>query len=750
MPPGPDRADYRTLVERMPAIVYVADAGPSGRWHYVNGQIEAVLGYRAEEWLADPGLWQARLHPDDRDRVLAIEVAAQEGTPGVAPAVSAAIAAAAAEYRMLHRDGHVVWVRDDSHLVPDDRGQLRWHGVLSDITARKRVEADAERRAAQQAAVARLGEHALEGADIGSLMNETGAEAARLLDAEISAVLELSADGQELVLRAGAGWDEQAFDTAGVPAQASHSGFALKLGRPVVVDHWDTEERFERPALWREMGTCSGVAVVIEGRDGPFGVLNVQTREPRDFSASDVDFVQSLANVLADALQRQSTEDEIRFQALHDPLTGLPNRVLFLDRIGHALARLDRRGSAMAVLFVDLDNFKLVNDSLGHQAGDELLCGVAPRLTHALRPSDTVARFGGDEFGVLLEDISGAREATQIAERIAAAFARPFLIGETDHFVTASTGIAVADGAGAQAEALIRDADAAMYRAKQRGPARYELFDEVMRATAVGRMRVENELRRAIEREELRVHYQPIVALGDGSVMGVEALLRWEHPERGLVGPAEFIPVAEDSGLIEEIGGWVLDVACRQAVKWQAERPDAAPLAMSVNLSARQASQRELPVIVARVLESTGLQPSSLQLEITETMLLEEVDAPAGTLSALHALGVRLVLDDFGTGYSSLGYLKRLPLDGLKIDRSFVAGLASEEGDRAIVTAVLGMAAALSLGVTAEGVETAEQLAELEALGCRQAQGFYFACAVPAQEIGAILRDGPPWRAHSA
>jgi diguanylate cyclase (GGDEF)-like protein/PAS domain S-box-containing protein len=735
-------AGYRALVERLPTVVYIADAGVTGRWHYVSPQIQSMLGFAREDFLSDPYLWVNQLHAGDRDRVVADETSAElDADPR-----TSALNPTASEYRMHRRDGGVVWIRDDALMAHDDRGRLRWYGVLSDITVRKQAEAEVERRAAQQASVARLGEHALEGADLAELMHEAVGEATRILDVEIGSVFELMPDGDALLLRSGLGWGEIG-KTRLPTGKRSQSGFTLQAGGPVVVTDWASEQRFDKPQAMRGQKTRSGLTVVIEGLEGPFGVLGVQSKELRDYSAGDIDFVQSLANVLADAIQRQTTEDDIRHRALHDSLTGLPNRVLFLDRLGHALASARRRRSGVAVLFLDLDHFKLVNDSLGHQAGDELLVAVAPRLTQAVRPSDTVARFGGDEFGILLEELSSERDAAEVAERIAANFARPFVLGANEHFVTASIGIAVADNGDVLPETLIRDADSAMYRAKERGRARYELFDEVMRARAVARLRVENDLRRAIERRELRLEYQPMVSLSDGSIVGVEALVRWQHPERGLVAPGEFIPVAEECGLIEPIGRWVLEEALRQAGQWHGASPDAAPVGISVNLSARQVAQQDLPAGVERLLHATGVDPGCLSLEITETVVLDEAELLGDTLRALRAMGVRLVLDDFGTGYSSLGYLHRLPLDALKVDRSFIDGLGTEPRDSAIVKAVVGMAQALSLGVIAEGVETEVQLAELRRLGCDQAQGFFFAPSVSAPQIAAMLRERTPFRA---
>jgi diguanylate cyclase (GGDEF)-like protein/PAS domain S-box-containing protein len=562
---GLSESQARDLVERLPAIVYVSETGVDGRWHYVSAQAEAILGFAPEEWLADPSLWAKQIHPDDRERVFAREAQLEE--PG-----------APEEYRMVHRDGRTVWVRDHAALLADELGQLRWHGVLSDITERKLAEAE------------------------------------------------------------------------------------LRLA-----------------------------------------------------------------------------EADLRYQAQHDALTGLPNRALVFEQLERARARSHEQ---VAVLLLDLDRFKLVNDSFGHAAGDALLVEIAPRLREALRPGDIVGRLGGDEFVLLLTDIADERVAVEVAERIVAALRRPFRLEGIEHFVTVSIGIAIGGGARALPGALIRDADAALYRAKERGRGRYEVFDRAMRVRTLARLSLENDLRRALQREELRVHYQPVVSLHDRSILGVEALVHWQHPERGLIAPAEFIPIAEDSGLIAAIGEWVLREACRQAAEWHAASPDAPPLAVSVNVSVRQITQRDLPGVVARALRDTGLDPHALCLEITETVILDDSDIANQALQALLALGVGMVLDDFGTGYSSLAYLTRLPIRGLKIDRSFVNRLGASERSTAIVTAILRMAEALAIEVTAEGVETTRQIEELQRLGCHRAQGFYFARPLPASELAALLR-GP-------
>jgi diguanylate cyclase (GGDEF)-like protein len=531
-----------------------------------------------------------------------------------------------------------------------------------------------------------------------------------------------------------------------VPAGlGSQSGYALLSGRPAVVTDWVHERRFERSQVLEGLGTTSGLTVVIEGRRGPFGALGFHSQAPRVFKQGDVDFVQALANVLGDVVERQLTDDDIRHRALHDPLTGLPNRLLFLDRVGQATERQRRRRDILtAVLVLDLDRFKLVNESLGHRAGDELLAAAAPRLKQAVRSADTVAHLSGDEFGILLEDITGEQDAIEMAERIAGVFARPFVLDGDEHFVTTSIGIALAEG-GERGEDLLRDADAAMHRAKERGRARYELFDEALRGRALSRLRVENDLRRALDRDELTLHYQPLVSLRDRQMVSVEALVRWDHPERGRISPADFIPVAEENGLIEPIGRWVLEHACRQAAEWCRARPDAAPLTMGVNLSAAQLANPALAQTVATALRVSGLDPSCLALELTESMLVGDTEQLSETLVALKALGLRLVLDDFGTGYSSLSYLTRLPLDSLKVDRSFVDGLGTESRDTAVTEAIIAMSRALSLRVVGEGAETEQQVAELARLGCDLVQGFYFSRPVEAEEITRMLTEGPAW-----
>jgi diguanylate cyclase (GGDEF)-like protein len=440
-----------------------------------------------------------------------------------------------------------------------------------------------------------------------------------------------------------------------------------------------------------------------------------------------------------DVTERELAAGELAFQASHDPLTGLPNRTLFLDRLEHALARSRRSAARLAVVFLDLDDFKVVNDTRGHDAGDQLLLALAPRLSAALRPGDTIARFGGDEFVVLCEDLSSDEDGIRIAERMAEACRRPVTIRGQRYEITASAGLAIGRGRAAGASDLLRDADTAMYRAKELGKGRIEVFDDGMRAQLVDRVGLESDLSGALERGELRLLYQPVISLNDERIAGVEALLRWEHPERGLLEPGEFIDVAESTGLIVPIGRWVIDEACRQAAEWSRRGSDGAPVHVSVNLSPRQVLHSDIAADVAASLRSSELDPSLLELEIEERVLLEDPQASGEVLDQLAKLGVRLVIDDFGSGYSSLSHLSRLMIDAVKIDRSLIGRIGRRDEAGAVVEAVLSMAGALDVGVTAEGVETTGQLSLLRSRGCEYAQGYLFSPPQDSERVSELL-----------
>ena len=449
----------------------------------------------------------------------------------------------------------------------------------------------------------------------------------------------------------------------------------------------------------------------------------------------------AVIGINTDITSRKAAEAALEHQALHDALTGLPNRTLFGDRLERAVVHADRRHQQVAVLFLDLDNFKVINDSLGHHAGDALLVEVAARLTSCVRGADTVARLGGDEFTILLEDLETEAEAEQVAARIGEVLrTTPYRVGDRDIFISASIGVALGAPSRTAPESLLRDADIAMYRSKSAGKARHSMVDSGMNRVASERLELEHDLRQALALGQLRVDYQPILSLLDGQVTEVEALLRWDRPGHGVVGPATFIPVAEETGLIVPIGRWVLDQACAQAATWQAEFPSNPPLVMSVNLSARQFQDPGLLADIRRTLHATRVDPRGLKLEITESVAMQDIDASVATLRALKAAGIRVAIDDFGTGYSALNYLKRLPVDTLKIDRSFVEGLGRDRLDAAIVQSVVALARTLELSVVGEGIESQAQAAKLRALGCDGGQGYLFARPEPAKAITTLLR----------
>ncbi len=556
-------------------------------------------------------------------------------------------------------------------------------------------------------------------------------------------MLELSPSGDELRLVAGVGWEPGTVRRAVIPAAPDHPvGRALRVGRPMVIEDAWAPGAPEVAALLRRRGVASGITVQISGRDGPWGALTAHSQRPRRFASDETDFLAAVANVVSGAVDRHRTEEEVRHAALHDALTGLPNRTLGLDRLEGALARRRRDGRDVAVLLLDLDLFKLVNDSYGHGIGDDLLVTLAPRLQDAVRPSDTVARLG----------------RRRVPRRLRAARRR----ARRDPGRRARRPRRVAADRAAQRRALHhrvdRDRDGRLRRPRHRDAdprrrrrhvpgegARARALRAVRRPPArarADRLRTETELRRALERDELRVVYQPVVDLADGSVVAVEALVRWQHPERGLLDPMEFVPVAEDSGLIEPLGRWVLEAACREGAALQKRFPRADPLLLCVNTSARQIADAAFPAEVAEIARRSGLAPGSLALEITETVLMEEAHAPVTVLAQMRDYGLRLMLDDFGTGYSSLGYLKRFPLDVVKVDRSFIAGLGHDEEDSAIVAAVISMAHTLGLSVVAEGVERAEQIEQLRRLRCDRVQGRLLARPLPAAELETLMAAG--------
>ena len=455
--------------------------------------------------------------------------------------------------------------------------------------------------------------------------------------------------------------------------------------------------------------------------------------------------LQEVLLVLEDATSRTKAEAELTLQTFQDRLTSLPNRTLFMERLQQSLLRVERKKTYAALLYVDLDRFKLVNDSLGHAVGDRLLVQVATRLRSCLRPEDTVARLGGDDFAVLFEDLSDVSGAITVAGRIHAAIKEPFQVGGEEVFTGCSMGLALTNRGLHSPGDLVRDAELAMYRAKAKGDGAVEIFDPSMNQKARERFRLEAELRHALERSEFLLNYQPLISFHTGRIEGWEALVRWKHPERGMVSPLDFIPLAEETGLILPIGQWVLEEACRQASDWQQRYPSDPPRMINVNLSMRQFQQKDLVEMVTTVLSNTHLKPRHLKLEITESVMMKDPDASIEAMQQFKSLNVNLVIDDFGTGYSSLSYLKRFPVDALKVDKSFVDRLGQDAEDTAIVEAIISLSKALGLRVTAEGIETREQFDRLRTMGCDQGQGYYMSRPLMPSAMEELLSKDPAW-----
>ncbi len=682
---------YRSMVELVPAVIYFAALGPHGRWHYVSPRIEWLVGFTSEEWTADPDLWLRQIHPDDRERIIAAEGVESQGLGVVS----------ISEYRLLRRDGEEVWVRDEAVVIADEAGAPAfWRGVIVDITARRRAE-EAQRQSEEQTRL--------------------------IIDTASQAYIGMSADGQVTE------WNKQAETTFGWSR-------AEVLGRDLSAliipeAQRDAHHAGVRRYLATGEGSMLGKRVEVNALDKAGREFPVELTLWAVEGATEPQF----SALVHDITVRKQLETQLQHQAFHDSLTNLANRALFTDRLAHALTRQGRHPlTTLAVLFLDLDDFKTVNDSLGHAAGDQLLLAVAERMRGALRPEDTSARLGGDEFAVLLEE-TGREGARDAAERLLDALRSPFDLQGRQVGVRGSIGISTSHPEGTTPDDLLRHADLAMYTAKARGKGRIEFFEPRMHQAVVRRLELKADLADAIAAAEFELHYQPIVDLRGGRLVGLEALVRWRHPERGLVPPAEFIPAAEESGLIIPLGQFVLETACRQMAAWEADGLPSARLSLSVNVSTHQLQDPGFGEMLQSVVAGSGFEARRLILEITESALMDDIDASAATLLGLKTLGLRLAIDDFGTGYSSLSYLERLPIDVLKIDRSFIAALRRGRDVPVLVRSIIKLGQTLGMDVLAEGIEREEQLARLRELGCRLGQGFYFSPPVPASGAEGVL-----------
>jgi diguanylate cyclase (GGDEF)-like protein/PAS domain S-box-containing protein len=690
---------YRMLVERIPAITYVQEIRSPSETVYVSPQVMDILGYTPEECTSTPDLWLRLLHPDDREAVLAEDLRTKESEE---PFVM--------EYRRFAKDGRLVWIRDEATLVRNDEGEpLHWLGVQIDITERKRAETrlgDAEQR-------------------FRTLVDQI--PAVTYIDPVDDPETSLYTSPQiEKML----GYTPEEWREDKLWPKCLHPGDRERI--------LAADERFEaggEEPFSEEYRLLAKDGSVVWVREEAV-LLRDEAGEPLYWQG-----------VFYDLTERKALEERLEHRALHDYLTDLPNRQLFVDRLRKALDRTSRkRGRKVAVLFMDLDEFKIINDSLGHEAGDVLLTLVAQRLRRCLRPEDSLARFGGDEFVVLIEDIEGPEVAVRVAERFSEELKRPFLLEGRELFAPSSIGIGLGDARTKSPEALLMDADTAMYRAKEVGGT-FRLFDPDMYKRAKGRLELEADLRRTLEAPHARlpVYYQPMVSIPNGTIVGIEALLRWAHPEQGLLVPPGFIPMAEETGLILPMGRWVLNEACRRAREWQERYPRNAPLTMAVNISARQLRYPELLGEVEDAVRNAAIDPGSLTLEITESVLVEDEGSSAGTLQRLKELGVRLAIDDFGVGYSSLSYLRYLPVDQLKLDRVLVGNLDTDDKNLAIVRAAVDLGHALGIEVVAEGVETHEEFEKLSELGCDVGQGdYWWGPHLPRETEELLASNHPP------
>jgi diguanylate cyclase (GGDEF)-like protein/PAS domain S-box-containing protein len=662
-------------------------SGPDGRHIQVNPTYCELVGRSESELVGHPAL--DLIHQDDR---AALSQAHASVLVGGREQISL-------ELRVVRPEGELIWVRLHISSVRTGDGKLRYTvSHIEDITERHRQEVEL------QASEERYR----------TLVENSPAIVTRF-DRDLQLVYASPTLRQASGARPGGD-----LDTTAKSLGIEHDVRWERSVRQV----FETGHRLDTE--WEVTG--DGQAAWYQSRAVP--------------EIGDQGVVEHVLVMTTDITALKRSEAELAHQALHDPLTGLANRALLLDQLARVLARRDRPAGSVALLFLDLDRFKVVNDSLGHTAGDQLLYAIADRLLAALRPTDVVARLGGDEFVVLIEGLEDPHEPVLLARRIHVALKEPVVVDGNEVFTTVSIGIAVTTSHDDTADGMLRDADAAMYLAKARGRDRYEIFDEDLRTQATERLRTETHLRRALDLGEIEVFYQPELSLDTGMMVGAEALARGHHPVKGLLEAGKFIELAEDSGLILDLGAWVLEEACRQAGEWHRERPES-KLMIRVNLSARQIAQPDLVGQVVAAMEKGGIEASSLCLEITETALMADPVAGLKVLQDLRGLGVELAIDDFGTGYSSLSYLKRFPVDVLKIDRSFVDGLGEDPEDTAIVTAIISLGRALGLRVVGEGVETQSQLDELRRLGCDRAQGFMFARPGPAADLWSVTTPFP-------
>ncbi len=699
-----------------------------GRVTFVAEAAHRILDRPMSDFLDKP--IKSMVHPDDYKQCLKSAADLVHNHDSVAPAA----------FRVRHSSGE--WLFFEGHMTLMEQPTRPPTIIINahDATDRRRSIDALNERAAQQAAVAAVGELALSGMELRLLVQHAVEVIATTLNVETCFTTYVDGVGSRantdvkgLLHFIGPGTGHA------TALESSHFRDndmgelltrCLQNGESLIHSEIGVDEQYLLPVFLRNLGVASMIAIRSEG-----GTMVTVRQDPTPFSSDNFNFILSITNAIALAGKRRQAESEVFHRSVHDALTGLPNRALFLERLNETLSVSHARFERVGVMFIDLDRFKLVNDSLGHEAGDRLLIELSKRVRRSIRANDVLARMSGDEFTVMCPGITSIDEVLGVGERILQELTEPFTIGSTTVTTTVSIGVTISDDTGADADDFIREADLAMYQSKQRGRNRIEVFNSLMTEGARHRLELENDLRHAVAHGEFVVHYQPVVHLKmSARRVGAEALVRWIHPTRGMIPPLDFIPLAEEIGLINDIGLFVLRDACHHLATWAPIAGYGAPV-VSVNLSARQLVNPNLVNQVADVLAETGVAASSLCLEVTESILMDDVESATAALSALRNLGLRMAIDDFGTGYSSLAALKRLPVDILKIDKSFVDGLGTNPDDSAIVKAIIGLAHTMGLTALAEGVETAGQYAELVNLGCDAAQGFYFGRPGPVEEL---------------